>query len=789
MPKKYEKEIRWLKDYLRFVDYMGVAQLYLKGNFLLKEPLQAEHVKDRVLGHWGTVPGLNFIYANLNWLVCKEKCEVLFVTGPGHGAPANLANLFVEGSLYKVYSQYSVDEKGFSELVHDFSWPFTPFPSHVTPTVPGSILEGGELGYSLATAYGAALDNPNLIVAAVVGDGEAETGPLSAAWNGNKFLDPKKSGAVLPILHVNGYKISNPTMYGMMDNKEVTNVFTGFGYDIHIVEGSNIEEKMMAAIDDSYKKIRAIQKKARSSKKPVLKPKWPMIFLRSPKGWRGIKEFGGKPIENSFRAHGVPIEGLQKDDVKLKAVEKWLLSYKIGDFFDDSGRIKKEIFEFVPKGNYSMGRCKHAVGGNVMKALNVPNLKNYEVKFKKRGSATASSMNNAGKFLRDMFVQNKDNFRMFCPDEMVSNKLETVFEATNRAYQWPLLKNVENTAPDGRVMEVLSEHNLQGWMQGYLLTGRYGIFVSYEAFTTIISSMVDQFAKFLKQSFKVSWRKPIPSAIYIQSSVGWRQEHNGYSHQNPSFVSSMLMKHGEFTQIFYPSDANSMLVALEESLLRKNGICVIVAGKRDLGQWLTVEEARKQSRDGMGVWEWVTGAEATKNPDVVLASAGDYMTEEALMAVKVCKDLVPELKIRFVNVSELSGLCVGDFCNIFTPRTLTRDGFEKFFTKDKPVVFNYHGYTNDIQHIIWEYADVKRFSLHGYSEEGSTTTPFDMAIRNKVDRYHLAMDLIERGAKRNARVAKKMSEVLQILENKISDHHNYICEFGDDPPEIKGAKW
>lgn len=783
---------RWLKKYLRYTDYIGAAQLYLKDNFFLKEKLQPEHIKERILGHWGTVPGLNFIYANLNYLVTQHNCEVLLITGPGHGAPAILANVYAEKTLHEFYKDYTLDGKGAGKLIKDFSWPHTPFPSHVTPTVPGSILEGGELGYSLSTAFGAVMDNPNLIAAAIVGDGEAESGPLAAAWHSNKFLNPKTSGAVLPIIHVNGFKISNPTIYGTMSNHELYHLFIGYGYEPLIVSGRNLEKKMFKAMELAYQKIRRVQKLARERDK-VLKPKWPVIILRSPKGWRGIHQFQGKNIEGSFRAHGIPLEKLKSDPSVLQAVEKWLKSYKIQDLLDESGKPKKEVLRFVPQGKYRIGMNKHAFGGDMIKDLKLPNLSKFALKIKdaKRGKIQGSNMVEAGKMLRDVFKLNKkeNNFRMMCPDEMQSNKLGAVFEATKRGYLWPVLKNTEDTSTDGRVAEMLSEHTLQGWMQGYILTGRHAMFVTYEAFAIIIASMVDQFAKFLKQSFKVKWRKPVASSIYVLTSNGWRQDHNGYSHQNPSFASNVLQKHGEFCQLYYPADVNSTLVAFEESLKRKNFIAVIVAGKTELPQWVTLEEARAQAKKGLAVWEWVGGKEANKKPDVVLASAGDYMTTEALMAVKICKEIIPEMKIRYVNVSELTAMAVGDYSTRHYSKQLTEKEFEKYFTADKPVVFNYHGYVTDIEHILWPYKNNDRFSIHGYQERGSTTTPFDITVVNQVSRFHLVIDLVERAAKMNKNIQAKKNMVVKLMQQKLKEHQQYIEKYGDDPKELKEMLW
>ncbi len=782
-----QKALVWMKNYLRYTDYIGAAQLYLRDNYLMREKLKPEHIKERILGHWGTVPGLNFVYANLDYLVWKHKCETLLITGPGHGAPAILASLFAEETLYEFYKDFPRNEIGMSKLIHDFSWPHSKFPSHVTPGVPGSILEGGELGYSLSTAFGAAMDNPDLIVAAIIGDGESETGPIAAAWHSNKFFNPKTSGAVLPIVHVNGYKISNPTVFGLMSNRELYELFLGYGYEPLIVGGDDIEKKMLVAMEKAYQKIRDIQHRARKTKE-IFKPKWPVIILRSIKGWTGVHNFGGHRIEGSSYSHGIPLENPKKDMVQLEAIEKWLRSYKIQELIDAKGRPKKEVLQFIPKGKYRVGMSKHAIGGNLIKKLKLPKASNYEVKFKKHGEVFASSMVEGSKYLRDIFKSNKNNFRIMCPDEMESNKLHKVFEATKRAYVWPTDKRDDNIAIDGRVMEMLSEHTLQGWLQGYILTGRHGMFVTYEAFATIITSMIDQYAKFLKQCFAVKWRKPLSSPIYLLTSVGWRQDHNGYSHQNPSFVSNVLQKHGEFCQIYYPPDVNSLIAAFEETMQKRNTINVIVSGKRDLPQWLSLAEAREQAKVGIGIWDWVGGKEASKNPDVVLASAGDYMTQEALYAVKFCKQFMPEMKIRYVNVSELTSLCLGDVCKNKNV-CLTENGVNHYFTDDKPVVFNYHGYVNDIEHILWPYASSDRFSIHGYHERGSTTTPFDLKVLNQVSCYDLVIDIVTQAAKRNKSLSKKAEQVVAMMYAKIAEHQNYIQRVGDDMPEVMKMKW
>lgn len=788
MAKTDQKLVDWMKKYLRYVDYLAAAQLYLKDNFFLDEPLKPEHFKARILGHWGTVPGLNFIYANMSYLAHKHKAEMMFITGPGHGAPAILASLFADGTMKDFYPEYTVDAKGTGKIVKDFSWPYTKFPSHVTPTVPGSILEGGELGYSLSTAFGAVLDNPDLIAAVAVGDGEAESGPLAAAWHSNKFFNPKTSGAVLPIVHINGYKISNPTIYGTMGDDELMSLFEGYGYEAIVVKGGKIEEKMLEASEKAYKIIRDVQKKARKSRKPILKPKWPVILLRTPKGWKGIHKYHGNIIEGSFHSHGIPVGHPNQEPEALSAVNKWLKSYKVHELIDKKGRPKKEITKFLPKGKLRIGMNKNAIGGNILKDLKIPRLSKYETKFKKRGVTHVGPMGEGGKLLRDIFKENKKNFRLFCPDEVESNKLSAIFDVTKRAYMWPLKDTDEHLSPDGRVMEMLSEHTLEGWYQGYILTGRHGLFVSYEAFATIINSMLDQHAKFIKQSKSVEWRKPIPSANFLLSSLGWRQDHNGFSHQNPSFVSSVLQKHPKISQIYYPSDANSLIAAYEEVFKSRDKINVIVAGKRELPVWQSLKEAREQAKNGIAIWDWVGGKQASKNPDVVLASAGDYLTQEALYAVKMVKKMAPELKIRYVNVSELTSIGLGDYCT-GDKNCMTEVGVNKYFTSDKPVVFSYHGYVNDVEQILWPYTSSARFTLHGYREEGSTTTPFDIKVRNGVSCYHLAMDLIREGAKSNKKTAKKKNAIIKMIQKKIDDHQKYICKYGDDPQEVKELKW
>lgn len=792
MPSALDKKaVSWLTKYLRYVDYIGAAQLYLKDNFLLREELKPEHIKDRILGHWGTVPGLNFMYAHLNYLIAKHHANFLYIVGPGHGAPGVIANLFAEDTLHEYYSELTRDEKGTGRLIKMFSWP-KGFPSHVNPMTPGAILEGGELGYSLATAYGAVMDNPDLIAACIIGDGEAETGPLATAWHGNKFLNPKDSGAVLPILHVNGYKITGPTIYSTMSDEELTHLFTGFGYEPRIVDvtkpgDKQVHQKMMVAMEWAYQRIRAVQKEARTAKEPLLKPKWPMLVVRSIKGWHGVKTMDGKKVEGTYHAHGIPIHDPKSNPEHFHLLKKWLDGYEVAELLDAKGRPKKDLLEFVPTGDLRMGKNRHANGGNIRKELNLPKLETYAVKIKEHGVEEGGNTAVGAKFIRDIFVKNAKarNFRFMCPDETESNKLQALFEVTNRAYLWPVHSYDEHLAVDGRVMEVLSEHNLQGWLQGYILTGRHGMFATYEAFATIISSMVDQYAKFLKQAMQVKWRKPVSSINYLLTSVGWRQEHNGFSHQNPSFISNVLEKHGKFCSVYFPADANSLLVTLEDCFKRTNSINVIVSGKQEMPQWLSLKEARAELKHGVGIWEWVD-KKGWKKPDVVFAAAGDALVQESLAAISLLKAHVPEMKIRFVNVSELTALGVGDERH---PLSLSNRDFEKYFTKDRSIVFNFHGYPGVIKKMVFGHGSAQRFIVHGYTEFGTTTTPFDIMVLNKTSRYHLCLDAVRSASKVNPFVKKNARALTRLFEGKLKEHNRYIVEHGRDMPEVEEWKW
>lgn len=773
------KALKWFDSYLRYCDYLAAAQLYLKDNVFLKRELQPSDIKERVLGHWGTVPGLTFIYAHANYLLSQHKeANMIFIAGPGHGAPAIQATLFAENSISELYPEYPRNAQGTHDFAKGFSWPGR-FPSHLTPMSPGSILEGGELGYSLSTAYGAVLDNPDLIACCVVGDGEAETGPLAAAWHSNKFLNPAESGAVLPILHDNGYKISGPCYHSAMSNKQLTKMFEGMGYIVRIVEEGNMHEKMMDAMEWAYGKIRAIQMKARGyngKKGETFMPEWPLIILRSPKGWHGVKELKGKKVEGNFRSHGIPLGDVLTNKDSFKLLKNWLESYNINELIDAKGAPSKEVLEFVATGKRRMGRTPYAYGGDTRKPLKMPKTSAYEVKIKKPGEVIDRNTEVGAKFMRDIFKLNKKqaNFRFFCPDETDSNKMSPLFEVTGRPFMLPLKSFDERMDPKGRVMEILSEHTLQGWMQGFVLTGRHGVFATYEAFAPIIGSMVDQHAKFIKQSLKLSWRKPVSSLNYILTSVGWRQEHNGYSHQNPGFISSVLEKHGSMCSVYFPADANSTLVVLEDCLNRTNGINVIVVDKQEMPQWLTLKEAYEQQKTGIGIWKFVHAG--WENPDVVLVSIGDHMTIEAVAASKLIEKLAPEVKVRFVNISELTALGVGD------EKVAAKININEYFTETAPVVINFHGYVGDIYKSLWGKVSSERVSVHGYNEEGTTTTPFDMHVRNQTSRYHLAMDAVTRASKLNKNLVQAAEKVEKFCSQKLTAHQKYIAAHGTDMP-------
>ncbi len=777
-----KKDIENIQKYVRATNYIVAAQLYLQDNFLLERKLTQADIKPRLLGHWGTCPGINFVYAQLNYLIKKHDLEMLFVLGPGHGFPALQANLFLEGTLEKFYPQATRDEAGLAYIAKNFSWPYG-FPSHSNPGTPGVILEGGELGYSLSTAYGAVLDNPNLIAACLIGDGEAETGPLATAWHLNKFVSPRTSGTVLPILHLNGYKISGPTVFGRMSDKELLSLFYGYGYDPVIVEGETtaVYEKMATTLEASYRKIVTLRKKARKGK-GVVSPRWPMIILRTPKGWTGIKTLKGKKIEGNCLAHQIVGTEAKTDKEEFVAVESWMRSYKIAQLFSKEAGFSKEVLSLVPREELRMGMSPHALAKN-SKSLVLPKTDKFLKKTGAPGSVTASSMIQAGAFLREVIRLNdkEKNFRFFSPDETYSNKLDVIFEVTKRSFVWPRKPWDKDLADDGRVIEMLSEHSLQGLNQGYVLTGRHAVFASYEAFVEIVSSMVDQYAKFLRVSREeIPWRNEVPSLNYILTSSGWRQEHNGFSHQNPSFISAMLEKQGCFVKVYFPPDANSTLEVLKACLEMKNEIHVIVAGKTPEPLWLTPELARKELSRGLMVWDFASD----DNPDIVFAGIGDYLTKEALAAVDVLKDKLPRLRIRFVNIMELTALGIGDeSCRV---SLLDSD---EFFTHDKPVIMNFYGHPEALQPMVVAQKHPGRFRVHGYIEHGSTTTPFDMQVRNKTSRYHLAIEAVQLMAEKCVIMKSQADELQAEWEEILKNHRAYIEEYGIDPPEIENWKW
>lgn len=776
-----------LLKYVRAADYLSAAQIYLQDNFLLKEPLKAEHIKPRLLGHWGTCPGVNFVYAHLNRAIITHDLEMLFLLGPGHGFPAIQANLFLEGTLSKYYPGVPRNVKGLGEMASKFSWPYG-FPSHSNPEAPGVILEGGELGYSLSTAYGAILDNPNLIAAVVVGDGEAETGPTATAWHLNKLIDPAHNGAVLPILHLNGYKISGPTIMGRMDDTELTALFTGYGYEPHIVDAyveENVHAKMKKVMDEAIEAIRFTQHCAKEGALSK-NPRWPMIILRTPKGWHSIDYLGDKRIEDNHFSHQVIAEEARTNPEHMEKLEAWLRSYKIEEIFDGEN-FDSEIESLVPSLEKCMGNSTHANGGEHYKPLVLPELSDYSARntcnLDDPICGMESSMEKIGAFYRDLIKLNADNrnVRLMSPDETYSNKMQAVFEVTDRAFVWPHKEWDRNLGRDGRVLEMLSEHSLQGLLQGYVLTGRHGLFVSYEAFMQIVASMADQYAKFLKVAREVSWRGTVPSLNYILTSTGWRQEHNGFSHQNPGFIDGVLQRQGGFTNVYFPADANLALTTISRMMASTKEINVLVCEKRPLPIWRTMDEAEKDVADGIAIWDFASD----DDPHMVFASAGDYPTQEILAAISIVRSEIPAFRMRYVNITSLSALGLGN-----TKSHILRHNFEDYFTEDKPVRINFHGYPQTIKQILFDYGgNSARFTVRGYEESGSTTTPFDMMIRNHVDRFHHAMGAFAIAEDQGVISAEQARELKQKYQQKLKDHQAYIVKNGDDPIEITNWSW
>ena len=777
------EEMQRINAYWRAANYLSVGQIYLFDNPLLREPLTIEHIKPRLLGHWGTTPGLNFIYVHLNRLIKMHDLNVIYVCGPGHGGPGIVANTYLEGSYSEIYPNISQDAEGIQKLFKQFSFPGG-IPSHVAPETPGSIHEGGELGYSLTHAYGAVFDNPDLIAACVIGDGEAETGALAASWHSNKFLNPACDGVVLPILHLNGYKIASPTVLARLSREELTNLMIGYGHKPYFVEGDNPElmhQLMAETLDTVLAEIKDIQNQVRENGFKI-RPIYPMIVLRTPKGWTGPKTVDGLQVEGTFRSHQVPLAELATKPEHLKMLEEWMRSYKHEELFDENGKFIAELQELAPKGTRRMGLNPHANGGKLLKDLEMPNFRDYAVQASKPGATYAEATRVLGGFLRDVMRLNEveKNFRVFGPDETASNRLNSLFEATNRTWTEGILPSDDHLAPDGRVMEVLSEHLCQGWLEGYLLTGRHGLFSCYEAFIHIIDSMFNQHAKWLKVTRQIPWRRPIASLNYLLTSHVWGQDHNGFSHQDPGFIDHVINKKAAVVRVYLPPDANTLLSVADHCLRSKNYVNVIIAGKKPSLQYLDMDAAAKHCTAGISIWQWASNDE-NGEPDVVMACAGDVPTLEVLAAVDILRQEFPDLKIRVVNVVNLMKLQpVKEH-----PHGLSDTDFDSIFTTDKPLIFAFHGYPWLIHRLTYRRTNHENIHVRGYKEEGTTTTPFDMVVLNDLDRFHLVIDVIERVPK----LQKIGTSVKQKMLNKLIEHKAYINEFGDDMPEIRDWKW
>ncbi|SOC34810.1 xylulose-5-phosphate/fructose-6-phosphate phosphoketolase [Rhizobium subbaraonis] len=777
-------EIALIDRYWRAANYLSVGQIYLLDNPLLREPLKAEHIKPRLLGHWGTTPGLNFIYAHLNRIIRARDANVIYVCGPGHGGPGMVANTYLEGTYSEVYPAIGEDAEGLQKLFKQFSFPGG-VPSHVAPETPGSIHEGGELGYALVHAYGAAFDNPDLVVACVVGDGEAETGPLSTSWQSHKFLNAARDGAVLPILHLNGYKIANPTVLARMSDEDLRSLFTGYGYQPYFVEGHEPEKmhpRMAEVLDEVFDVIAEIQAKARSGDAGHGCPRWPMIVLRSPKGWTGPKEVDGLKVEDFWRSHQVPVSNCRGDAGHRKILEEWMQSYGPHDLFDEAGRLRPELRALAPQGRRRMGANPHANGGLLRRTLELPDIRDYAVAVESPGRDLGQSTRVLGSYLRDVMRMNDkySNFRVFGPDETESNRLGDVFQATDRVWMEDIQPYDVHLSPDGRVMEVLSEHLCQGWLEGYLLTGRHGFFSCYEAFIHIVDSMFNQHAKWLQVSRELSWRKPVSSLNYLLTSHVWRQDHNGLSHQDPGFIDLVANKKADIVRIYLPPDANTLLWVGDHCLKTYDRINVIVAGKQPEPQWLTMEEAVQHCEAGMGRWDWASN-EGEEEPDVVMACAGDVPTMETLAAVDLLREHIPDLKVRVVNVVDLLALQP----QYRHPHGLDDEAFDALFTKNRPVVFAYHGYPYLIHRLTYKRRNHGNIHVHGFVDEGTTTSPFDMTVMNELDRYHLALAAI----KWVPGLEVRASEVVAELQGKLDAHHHYVRAYGEDMPEIRDWTW
>jgi xylulose-5-phosphate/fructose-6-phosphate phosphoketolase len=779
-----DEELELIDRYWRAANYLAVGQIYLLANPLLREQLTIEHVKPRLLGHWGTTPGLNFIYVHLNRLIRNHDANVIYVCGPGHGGPAMVANTYLEGTYNELYPNITEDLEGMQKLFRQFSFPGG-IPSHAAPEVPGSIHEGGELGYALSHAFGAAFDNPDLIVACVVGDGEAETGPLATAWHSNKFLNPATDGVVLPILHLNGYKIANPTVLSRMPHDELASLFVGYGYKPYFVEGSEparMHREMAETLEQVYADIRAIQEDARSGG-AVTRPRWPMIVLRTPKGWTGPKEVDGKKTEDCWRSHQVPLAEMVEKPEHLALLEQWLRSYGPGELFDEGGGLLPELRALAPTGLRRMGSNPHANGGLLLRDLRMPDFRDYAVEVTVPGHTVAEATRTLGGFLRDVAKLNEQarNFRAFAADEHESNRLGAMFEVTDRTWVAELLPDDDHLSPSGRVMEILSEHTCQGWLEGYLLTGRHGFFSTYEAFVHLVDSMFNQHAKWLKvTSSEIPWRRPIASLTYLLTSHVWRQDHNGFSHQDPGFLDHVVNKKGEIIRIYLPPDANTLLAVADHCLRSRNNVNVVVAGKQPALQYLDMDSAIKHCTAGIGIWDWAS-SDRDSEPDIVMACCGDIPTLETLAAVDLLRRYLPDVRIRVINVVDLMKLQPESE----HPHGMPDREYVSLFTADKPVIFAFHGYPWLIHRLTYRRPCHANLHVRGYKEEGTTTTPFDMVVRNDLDRFHLAEDAIDRLAEQ----PKNVAYIKQDLRNRLIEHKQHVTRYGDDLPEIKEWRW
>lgn len=777
-----ESELHRLHAYWRAANYISVGQIYLRENPLLKEPLKLEHVKNVLLGHWGTTPGQNFIYAHLNRVINKNDLNMIYLSGPGHGGPALMSNTYLEGSFSEYYPEVTQDEAGLRKFFKMFSYPGG-LSSHVSPQVPGSIHEGGELGYSLSHAYGSVFDNPDLISVCVVGDGESETGPLATAWHSNKFINPVHDGAVLPILHLNGFKISNPTILARIEHEELEQLFRGYGYTPLFVEGDDpiyMHQKMAEVMDRAIAQIQDIQKRARENG-DTTRPRWPMIVLRSPKGWTGPKEVDGKKNEGNFRSHQVPLPIDEHHQENLAKLEEWMKSYNPEELFNENGTLKPELAELAPKGKRRMGANPHANGGTLLRELHLPDFRSYAVSVPFPTGALAGNAHNLGNYLKDVISLNRDqrNFRLFGPDETVSNRLEAVFETTNRQWEARVQESDEFLSTDGFVIDsMLSEHQCQGWLEGYLLTGRHGVFNSYEAFIRIVDSMVSQHAKWIKMCSELPWREDISSLNYLLTSHVWRQDHNGFTHQDPGFIDHLVNKKGAVARIYLPPDANTLLSVMDHCLRSRNYINLTICGKHDSVQWLNIDQAIEHCSEGISVWDWASNDNG--DPDIVLVAAGDAPTLEIMAATSILRNNLPDLKVRVVNVVDLMRLEP----DTEHPHGLSDAKYNEIFTKDKPIIFAFHGYPSLVHRLTYRRTN-QRLHVRGYKEEGTITTAFDMTVMNDMDRFHLVIDAIDR-LDHKTEQALKLREEMQI---KLIEHKNYIVEHGVDMPEVRDWKW